>query len=189
MDRRLPWVMVVGLLSALPAVGAEPGSSFAEFSFQDPSHGDRGAGFRAVAQLGQRLVLDVGLDAREHLGGGVGLASIGAGARLQSAESTRIVLGASVDAVGGEFGPDDEPEGMSGIIPGAGLNVELAHRYSERVEVLGRLKVTTIEDCPWVLAFGARYYLGKRIALAADVLKDDFGTRIGVGVRLDFSRH
>jgi len=41
-----------------------------------------------------------------------------------------MVIGLSADAVVGEFGPDDEPEGMSGVSSGAGFNFGLAYRFS-----------------------------------------------------------
>jgi hypothetical protein len=189
MDRRVPLMLVLGLLGCAAAAAAEPASSFTEFSFQEPSHGDRGASFRVAAQPGQRVVLDGGIDAREHLGGGVGMLSLGVGMRLSSGASTRMVAGLSADAVGGSFGPDDEPGGMDGVSVGAAFNFEIAQRFNDRLELLGRLKLTTsIEECRSVVTLGARYYLWKRMALAADYLHDDFGTRIGVGLRIDFSR-
>lgn len=189
MDRHMPLMLLLGLLACASAGAAEPASSFTGFSYQKPSHGDAGASLRVVAQPGERLVLDGGIDAREHLGGGVGMLSLGGGARLLQNQSTRLVVGLSADAVGGNFGPDDEPGGMDGVSVGAALNFDLAHRFNDRFELLGRLKLTTsIEECRSVVTIGARYYVWKRLALAADYLHDDFGTRVGIGLRIDFSR-
>jgi hypothetical protein len=188
MDRRVPLLLLLVVMGCAPAIGAGPAASFAEFAFQKPSHGDRGASARVVAQPGQRLVFDLGVDAREHRGGGVGMLSLGGGMLIPSSGSTRMVAGISADAVVGDFGPEDEPWGMDGVSVGAALNFDISHRFNDRLELLGRLKVTTsIEECRSVVTLGARYYLGKRIALAADYLHDDFGARVGVGVRIDFS--
>ncbi len=189
MERRVPLLVMLAAMGFARAVGAAPATSYAEFSYQEPDHGDRGAAFRAAATIGQRLVLDFGVDAREHRDGGVGLASLGLGTRLQTGTATRFVVGLSAEALGGDFGADDEPGSMSGLALGAGFNGELSHRLNDRVELLGRLKVTTIDGYRMVAAIGARFYLARRLAVVADVLKDELGTRVGVGMRLDFSRH
>jgi hypothetical protein len=175
--------------SACAAVGAgEPAASFTEFSFQDPSHGSRGAAFRATVQPRSRLVLDLGLDAREHIGGGVGMASVGAGYRMQLAESTRVVVSGSINALVGDYGPDDEPGGMSGVEAGVGMDIDASHRFTERLEMVAHLKLAALEKSPLVAGIGARIYVAKRLAVAADWLHDDLSNRYGIGLRLDFSR-
>jgi len=178
----------MAVLACVPALGVEPARSVAEFSVQDPDQGNRAGALRVSVQPGESLVLDFGLDAREHRGGDVGMASLGAGWRLQHTGVVRVVVGLSADAVGGEFGPDDESGSMSGASAGAGFNVEMSYRANDRLELLGRLKGTTIEACRGVASIGARFYVSKRLALTADWLDDDFGTRVGIGLRLDFSR-
>jgi hypothetical protein len=189
MDRRQPSLLLLGVLACAPAIGAEPGSTFIDFEFQKPNHGDQAAGARVAALLGQRMFLDAAADIREHRGGGVGMGSLGVGWNLLPSGPASMVLGLSADAVVGDFGPEDEPGGMSGASGGAGVNWIIAYRFSERFELQSRLKLTTIESSPWVTTIGARFYLWQRLALAADFQKDDFGTLVGIGLRLDLSRH
>lgn len=188
MKYRIPMLAVLAVLACGPAAAAAPGNSYAEFSWEHPDEGDRGAAFRASFLVGRRLVLDGGIDAREHKGGGLGLLSLGLGFGLLRTESTRMVLGLSAEGLGGSYGPDDEPDSISGLYLGAGFNWEIAHRFNERVEVYGRLKATSIDEISSVASIGARFYMWKHLALGADLLQDDYGTRVGVGLRFDFSR-
>jgi hypothetical protein len=180
--------VLLGLAACAAARAAEPGATFTEFSFQDPSHGDLGGAFHLTVQPRSRLVLDLGLDAREHRGGGVGMASLGAGWRMELPESTRIVVGASANAIVGDFGPDDEPGGMSGVETGVAMNIDMARRLTQRLELVGRLTLATMDRCRVVTGLGARFYVSKRLAVGADWLHDDFSERFGVGLRFDFSR-
>jgi hypothetical protein len=182
MTRTLQWIALTALFAG-PAAAESPTFSFLDLAYSAAEDSTGGGSLRASAALGEKMLIQLDSNVREHMGGTVGHLSLGAGMHWPVADDIELAFTVSVDTAGGEFGSEDEG-GISGVEVGGGAGLELRARLSSRLELNAGARFESVTD-ELVPSAGARFYFSERVAAGLRVVHDHFDTHVELGLHID----
>lgn len=194
MIRRLPWIALTALLAG-PAAADSPAFSYLDLAYvraddggdtQDSCDSCDGASLRASLALGERMLIQLDANSRDHEDGSIDRFSLGAGMHWPVADGIEVAFTLSAEVLTGAFNGPDET-GMDGLGVGGSAGLELRARLSPSLELNAGVRAESLADQGSHLtpSAGARFYFSPRVAAGLRVVRDQFDTRAELGLHIN----